>query len=572
MKKHSGTISKILAFSLAVTVILTGCSSRDSEDTVLTATQYSPKYTENEYPSNYSSDITMYEYPETSASEAILANDGSMTYKNSLSSDTSLPKETVEQFNTEEYLDIKESSFKQAMLSPLSTFAADVDTGSLTNLRRLLNENGRFKYVPSGAVRTEELINYFDYTSGNKIDGEKFSLRTELHACPWNEENGLLMMTLTANEEDKDYVGSNFVFLVDTSGSMYPADKLDLAIKGFKLLTDSLTEKDRVSIVTYSGSSEVLLSGCRGDEHRTIKAYLDELSASGGTYGSGGINAAYECALENFIPGGNNRVIIASDGDMNLGITSNSGLTDLIREKKESGVFLTVLGFGSGNYSDANMESIADAGNGNYYYIDCLDEAQRVLVDKLKSTTVTVAKDVKFQIEFNPAVVSEYRQIGYENRQMAAEDFNNDKKDGGEVGAGTQVTVLYEIKFASADNTGETGLKYQENKLKEGTFDNEMLTLSVRYKEPEADTSVLEKHVVFSDMSDTVTPDFAWASGITELSMNIRGSEYIGNSTYQTAIELLSAGAETRDSARMDFRDLIVRVASSSESNERGQF
>ncbi|MCR5431114.1 MAG: von Willebrand factor type A domain-containing protein [Lachnospiraceae bacterium] len=560
MKKHFGSLSKILAFSLIVTVLLTGCSSEEASRDTYTSTSTdvynnSPAMTDMK-------DTSKYEFTE---------EDGDSSFSYAYMENMTSPPDPVEEFNTEEYNDIKESSFKQVTISPLSTFAADVDTGSLTNLRRLLTDYGRFIDVPSGAVRTEELINYFDYTAGNKIDGEKFSLRTELHPCPWNEENGLLMMTVTANEEDMDYVGSNFVFLVDTSGSMYPADKLDLAIEGFKLLTDSLTEKDRVSIVTYSGSSEVLLSGCKGDDHSTIKTYLEKLSASGGTNGSGGITAAYECALENFISGGNNRVIIASDGDMNLGITSNSGLTDLIREKKESGIFLTVLGFGSGNYSDANMESIADAGNGNYYYIDCLKEAQRVLVDKLKSTTVTVAKDVKFQIEFNPAVVSEYRQIGYENRQMAAEDFNDDKKDGGEVGAGTQVTAFYEIKFASGDTTGEIDLKYQENKLKEGTPENEMLTLSVRYKEPAEDTSVLEKHAVLSDMTDSVTPDYAWASGLIELSMNIRGSEYIGTSTYQTAIELMSMGAETRDSARIDFRDLIVRVAASSRPDERGQ-
>ncbi len=567
MKNTSKLLSLILTFSLIAATVLTGCSSFKE-----------------------SSDITYCESTTTTSDAAPAVKSKSFEYKTEEApaleyftmdtmagmisdNDTELFEEEngFDDFNTEEYLDIKESGFKKTVISPLSTFAADVDTGSLANLRRILKDSGRFSSVPSGAVRTEELINYFDYTAGKKVDGEKFSLRTELHPCPWNEKNGLLMMTVTANQEEADYVGNNFVFLVDTSGSMYGSDRIDLAVTGFKMLAKSLTSKDRVSLVTYSGSYETILDGVSGDRYDKICRGLDSLNASGCTDGSAGINEAYRCALDNFIPGGNNRVIIASDGDMNLGITSTSGLTDLIREKKKSGVFLTVLGFGSGNYSDANMESIADAGNGNYYYIDCEQEAKRVLVDKLKSTTVTVAKDVKFQIEFNPAVVAEYRQIGYENRQMAAEDFNDDKKDGGEVGAGTQVTVLYEITFADNDSSEETGLKYQENKLKDGVDANEMLTLSVRFKEPVEFTSILEKHVVLSGMSDSITPDYAWASGIVELSMNIRGSEFIGSSSYVSAIDLMSIGTESKDPSRTDFRDLIANVARASDPDERGQ-
>jgi len=567
MKKSSKLLSLILTFSLIAATVLTGCSSfKESSDityceSTTTTSDAAPSIRSKSYEyKTEESPVLEYSMMDTAAG---MISDN----------DTELFEEEngFDDFNTEEYLDIKESGFKKTVISPLSTFAADVDTGSLTNLRRILKDSGRFSSVPSGAVRTEELINYFDYTAGKKVDGEKFSLRTELHPCPWNEKNGLLMMTVTANQEEADYVGNNFVFLVDTSGSMYGSDRIDLAVTGFKMLAKSLTSKDRVSLVTYSGSYETILDGVSGDRYDKICRGLDSLNASGCTDGSAGINEAYRCALDNFIPGGNNRVIIASDGDMNLGITSTSGLTDLIREKKKSGVFLTVLGFGSGNYSDANMESIADAGNGNYYYIDCEQEAKRVLVDKLKSTTVTVAKDVKFQIEFNPAVVAEYRQIGYENRQMAAEDFNDDKKDGGEVGAGTQVTVLYEITFADNDSSEETGLKYQENKLKDGVDANEMLTLSVRFKEPVEDTSILEKHVVLYGMSDSITPDYAWASGIVELSMNIRGSEFIGSSSYVSAIDLMSIGTESKDPSRTDFRDLIANVARASDPDERGQ-
>ena len=561
--KKTKLISLVLTFSLTLTTILTGCSSSESykDAAYSTATTYesapsiSYKTEDSSFAVAYAEEDGAYDaaYRYSSAESGIAGQVGQGGELGNLP--------TAPEMNTEEYLDVKESGFKKTTVSPLSTFAADVDTGSLSNIRRLLNESNSFSSIPSGAVRTEEMINYFDYTAGAREDGKRFSLNKELHTCPWNEDNDLLMLTVTANEVQDGYVGSNFVFLVDTSGSMYGSDRLDLAVKGFKMLTDSLTENDRVSLVTYSGSFETILDGVSGDQHSRIRRALDSLDASGCTNGSAGINEAYRCAEDNFIKGGNNRVIVASDGDMNMGITSTSGLTDLIREKKESGVFLTVLGFGAGNYSDANMESIADAGNGNYYYIDCEQEARRVLVDKLKSTTVTVAKDVKFQIEFNPAVVAEYRQIGYENRTMAAEDFNDDKKDGGEVGAGSQVTVCYEISYNKEAGNNGIELKYQENKLKESTKRSEMLTLAIRYKEPDADTSVREEHVVLSGRDDRVSPDYAWAAGIIELSMNIRGSEYIGTSTYETALMLMSAGAESRDEARSDFRDLIKKTA-----------
>ena len=556
--KRTKLISLVLTFSLAVTTIMTGCSSSESyKESKSTATTY--EYPAEIYRSNDATYSTSYEEEDGAVYDGFYydaASNGMSVQGGQVGTAPAQPG-----YNTEEYLDVKESGFKKTTVSPLSTFAADVDTGSLSNIRRLLNESNSFSSIPSGAVRTEEMINYFDYTAGAREDGKRFSLNKELHTCPWNEDNDLLMLTVTANEVQDGYVGSNFVFLVDTSGSMYGSDRLDLAVKGFKMLTDSLTENDRVSLVTYSGSFETILDGVSGDQHSRIRRALDSLDASGCTNGSAGINEAYRCAEDNFIKGGNNRVIVASDGDMNMGITSTSGLTDLIREKKESGVFLTVLGFGAGNYSDANMESIADAGNGNYYYIDCEQEARRVLVDKLKSTTVTVAKDVKFQIEFNPAVVAEYRQIGYENRTMAAEDFNDDKKDGGEVGAGSQVTVCYEISYNKEAGNNGIELKYQENKLKESTKRSEMLTLAIRYKEPDADTSVREEHVVLSGRDDRVSPDYAWAAGIIELSMNIRRSEYIGTSTYETALMLMSAGAESRDEARSDFRDLIKKTA-----------
>lgn len=457
--------------------------------------------------------------------------------------DTSLNAFNPE-FNTEEYNSLTESGFSKVSVSPQSTFAADVDTASFCNLRRMIRDGYSLSSIPSGAVRTEEMLNYFDYDVTNISDG-KFSVQYETNTCPWNPEHDLLLMTVMANELKGDYKGSNFVFLIDTSGSMSSYNKIFLAESSFKLLAQSLGQNDRVSIVTYSGNSRLVLDGANGSEYDRICSALDNLSTGGGTNGSGGIEAAYRCAMDNFIEGGNNRVIIASDGDMNLGITSSSGLTDLIKEKKESGVFLTVLGFGSGNYSDTNMEAIADAGNGNYYYIDCIEEAENVLVNKLMQTTVTVAKDVKFQAEFNPNHVSEYRLIGYENRMMAAEDFADDTKDGGEVGAGQQVTVCYELVYNNGNEEGsmDSGLKYQSTpELTEKAMSDEILTLSIRYKQPDGDTSILEEYTVVPTANEEMSPDFCLASGIIEASMLIRGSAYTGNSTWQSVEELVKKG------------------------------
>ncbi len=464
--------------------------------------------------------------------------------------------EGYDEFNTEEYLTIKENGFVMVSDAPLSTFAADVDTGSYCNLRRIINDGYSLENVAS-SIRTEEIINYFDYTVDD--DSDIFSVQYELGNCPWNEDTKLLVMTLQANAEEKiASKGNNFVFLIDSSGSMSSPDKLDLAIESFKMLAESLGENDRVSIVTYSGDSRTLLEG--SNNYKKICKALDKIEAGGGTNGSGGIKAAYECAEEYFIEGGNNRVIIASDGDMNLGITSTGGLVDLITEEKESGVFLTVLGFGAGNYSDANMESIADAGNGNYYYIDSIDEAERVLVDKLKQTTLTVAKDVKFQAEFNPGVVYSYRQIGYENRVMSASDFNDDTKDGGEVGAGQQVTIAYEIELVGSQEI-EDGLKYQDTELTEG-HENEICTVAVRYKEPDADESTRLAYVV-ENVKDydkvKASDDFKFVAGIIEASMVLRDSDYVGTATLDSAYILANSGTRN-DKYREEFCDLLIEL------------
>ena len=463
----------------------------------------------------------------------------------------------AEDFNTEEYNRIEENGFVKVADAPLSTFAADVDTGSYCNLRRLIRDGWSLDNVKS-AIRTEEMINYFDY----KVDSAEdvFSVQYSVGECPWNAQNKLLVMTMQANAEmNVPNEGNNFVFLVDSSGSMNSQDKLPLVKESFKLLAQNLGPKDRVSIVTYAGNSDTLLKG--SDDYEDICKALDKIDAYGGTNGSGGIEAAYKCAQENFVKNGNNRVIIASDGDMNLGITSQSGLVDLIKEKKESGVFLTVLGYGTGNYSDANMESLADAGNGNYFYIDSLEEAERVLCEKMMQTTVTVAKDVKFQVEFNPAEVAEYRQIGYENRQMSASDFNDDKKDGGEIGAGAQVTVCYEIVPAGAGKD-DGGLKYQDTTLSDQAASGELCTVSVRYKAPDSDESSKIEYPL-TDKGVTKREDFNFVCGVIETSMVLRDSEYKGTATLDSAYQLAKSGTDN-NRYREEFCELLKKLGSDS--------
>ena len=522
MKKSN--ITKIAAGALLLSMTATACSSGKSTDSSLAADK-----------GNYAAaphEVINY---EGIAVEEAYCDEG-----------------YYEEFNTEEYNAITENSFINVADEPLSTFAADVDTGSYCNLRRLINDGWDLGNVAS-SIRTEEMINYFDY----KVDdtSEVFSVQYSVGDCPWNSENKLLVMTMQANaEENIPNAGNNFVFLIDTSGSMSFDNKLSLAIESFKLLAQTLAPNDRVSVVTYSGTSETVLAG--SNNYKDICNALDSLEASGGTNGSGGIEAAYECAMSNFIENGNNRVIIASDGDMNLGITSQSGLTDLITEKKESGVFLTVLGFGSGNYSDANMEAIADAGNGNYFYIDSISEAEHVLCEKMKQTTITVAKDVKFQVEFNPLEISSYRLIGYENRTMSSSDFSDDTKDGGEIGAGAQVTVCYELVPANGEVSGD--LKYQDLTPNENANSGELCTVSVRYKAPTSDVSELIEYPLM-DNGISNREDFNFICGVIEASLVLRESDYVGTATLDSAYQLANSGAGN-NKYRVEFCDLLVKL------------
>lgn len=465
--------------------------------------------------------------------------------------------EVLPPFNTEDYAAINENGFARVSSSPLSTFSADVDTASYSNIRRFINEGYSVDNMPDGACRTEEMINYFSYDYDGPKKGEPFGVNAEISTCPWNDEHKLLMMGLQTEAIDfSEAPDSNIVFLIDVSGSMYDDNKLPLLKKSFELMVDNLTEKDKVSIVTYASSDDVIIEGVPASNKEKIVEALESLEAGGSTNGANGIVSAYELAEEYYIKNGNNRVIIATDGDFNVGLTSESDLKELISKEKQQGIYLSVLGFGMGNYSDSRMETLADAGNGNYAYIDNLSEAKKVLVEELGATMVTVAKDVKLQVEFNPEYVAEYRLLGYEDRLLATEDFEDDSKDAGEIGAGHSVTVLYEI--VPADEVETSDLKYQETKVKSNAKKSgEWLTLSVRYKEPNKDSSkLLEYPIGKANIKTKASDDFKFAAAVAEFSEIIRDSEYC-DASLQDVLKLLKEIDIDDDEYKTEFYDLV---------------
>ena len=464
--------------------------------------------------------------------------------------------------NGETYNSVAENPFTDVASSPLSTFGADVDTASYSNLRRMINDGYSLFDIPKGSIRTEELVNYFDYAYKSPKNGDDFAVNASIIDCPWNSETKLVNLGIKAREmEEAKDMASNIVFLIDVSGSMNSYDKLPLLQMGFDMLVEGLDEDDRVSIVTYASNSDVVIAGVPGNEKTKLKKAINSLEAGGSTNGGEGIRSAYRLAEKYFIKGGNNRVIMATDGDLNVGITSEDELEELISDKKESGVFLSVLGFGTGNYNEVTLETLADKGNGNYSYIDCLSEAKKVLLDEFNSTLFTVAKDVKFQTEFNPKYVSEYRLVGYENRQMAARDFHDDTKDGGEVGSGHAITVMYEIKM-NDDTTGDgTTLRYQNTDLsKQGQSTDEWLTVSVRYKEPDMDESKLIYFPV-SGRCYTKSPDCdtLFAAYVAECGMILNDSEYTGNMSIHDVSKQVSKLA-LGDEYKEEFLDLIRQL------------
>lgn len=447
--------------------------------------------------------------------------------------------------NREEYSHNAENRFKSPVKDPLSTFSIDVDAASYSNIRRFINQG---EMPPKDAVRIEEMINYFNYNYPKPTGNDPVRITTEVGICPWNKTHRLVQIGLKAREiENQNLPASNFVFLIDVSGSMFGPTRLELVKSSLRLLVNNLREKDRVAIVTYCGDARVALPSTPGNEKQKIKDALETLTAGGSTAGGAGIKEAYRIAQKNFIAQGNNRIILCTDGDFNVGASSETELENLIESKRKGGIFLTVLGYGMGNYKDNKMQILAQKGNGNHAYIDNIQEANKVLVNEFGSTMYVVAKDVKLQVEFNPAKVQSYRLVGYETRMLNNEDFNDDTKDAGEMGAGHTVTALYEII-----PTGTPGnisgsidpLKYQtETNINAQTINSsELLTVKLRYKTPEEEKSKkIEKSV--TDMGkDNVSPDFRFASAVAMFAQLLKDSDFKGEATYDKVIETANKG------------------------------
>ena len=467
----------------------------------------------------------------------------------------------LEQYNTEEYNSTTENGFKSAANNPLSTFSIDVDTASYSNARRMIEYGSN---VDPNAVRVEEFINYFSYDYSEPTTDDPFSVTTELSDCPWNDEAKLLLVGLKAQDIDMSKREPlNLVFLIDVSGSMFSEDKLPLVQKSFTMLTENLGEDDRISIVTYAGEDKVVLGGTSGADKEKIIEAINSLEASGSTYGEAGINRAYELAEKYFIDGGNNRVILATDGDLNVGLSSQEELTKLIEKKRESGVFLSVLGFGTGNLKDARMEALADSGNGNYAYIDSELEAKKVLVEEMAGTLYTVAKDVKIQVEFNPANVKNYRLVGYENRALADRDFADDTKDAGEIGAGHTVTALYEL-ILNDGSAYNPDLKYQSGEeqtvppAEQGEYSDELLTVSLRYKQPDGDNSKLLSVPVSKDAYTAKMPaNMTFAAAAAEFGMILRDSVYKGSASCEQILDIVEDYNYQGDEYKTEFVYLV---------------
>lgn len=478
-----------------------------------------------------------------------------------------------EDFNREGYDKITENRFLKVTDNPLSTFSIDVDAASYSNIRRFLNQG---QLPPAGAVRIEEMVNYFTYQYPQPVKNEPFSINTEISDAPWNKDHKLVLIGLQGKKIPMENLpASNLVFLIDVSGSMQDPLKLPLVKASMKILVDQLREEDKISMVVYAGAAGLVLEPTSGSEKTKIKDAIDKLEAGGSTAGGAGIKLAYKTARENFVKDGNNRVILCTDGDFNVGESSDDAMERLIEQERKSGVFLTVLGYGMGNYQDAKMQKLADKGNGNHAYIDGISEAKKVLVNEFGGTLFTIAKDVKLQVEFNPAKVQGYRLIGYENRMLAKEDFNDDKKDAGELGSGHTVTALYEVIPVGVKSDflqKVDSLKYQKNTtpLISSSQTDEILTVKFRYKAPDGDVSkliehpVLDKQVALAKTSD----NFRFAAAVAQFGLLLRQSEYKSTASYDNVLNL---ARKAKGYDEEGYRSEFVRLVESARLLAKGK-
>ncbi|QZL00801.1 von Willebrand factor type A domain-containing protein [Flavobacterium psychrophilum] len=466
--------------------------------------------------------------------------------------------------NNEDYNSWIENPFESPKTAPLSTFSIDVDNASYTNIRRLINNGQK---VPKDAVRVEEMINFFKYQYPQPKDNHPFSITTQYSECPWNSKHKLVQIGLQGkNIPTNDLPASNLVFLIDVSGSMNADNKLPLLIESLKILVEQLRKQDKVAIVVYAGAAGLVLPPTAGNEKQTIINALEKLNAGGSTAGGAGIELAYKTAQENFIKDGNNRVILATDGDFNVGSTSDSAMQTLIEDKRESGVFLTCLGYGMGNYKDSKMEILADKGNGNYAYIDNIQEANRFLGKEFKGSMFAIAKDVKIQIEFNPKHVQSYRLIGYENRKLRPEDFKNDAIDAGELGSNHTVTALYEIIpiGTNSDFYNQTSdLKYTKTEVTDNNYNDELATIKFRYKKPDAQKSIEMVQIIEnkSTVLENATNDLKFATAVAWFGLKLRDSKLIANKSSEDIKKLARLGlSNDLDGYKAEFIRLVEAV------------
>ena len=532
MRRHSFAFGPSLAFIFTVSIIFSACSFGSSS-----------KETAQSYNSNASA-------PFPQASPMGAAN-------------TSVAGGMLDDgTNGERYAEIEENPFLETARAPLSTFSIDVDTASYANVRRYLNDG---QLPPKDAVRIEELVNYFEYDYPQPAGDLPFSVNTEVAAAPWNPRHKIVQIGLQGKKVSMDNLPpSNLVFLIDVSGSMNSPDKLPLLKDSMRILVNQLTARDRVAVVVYAGASGLVLPSTSVGNKGEILNALNSLNSGGSTNGGAGIRLAYQVAADNFIQGGNNRVVLATDGDFNVGLSSDDELVGLIEQKRKSGVFLSVLGFGTGNLNDSMMEKLADKGNGNYSYIDTEEEARKALGSEVAGTLFTIARDVKIQVEFNPAKVAGYRLIGYENRLLADRDFEDDRKDAGEIGAGHSVTALYEVVPAGqkVDNDG-IELKYSKYEKGDTNFSNEMMTVKLRYKEPDGDQSrLMSMGVPDRDVRvENASENLRFASAVAQFGMLLRDSRYKGSASFGS-VESLAGGAFGSDlkNYRTEFLALVERA------------